>query len=82
MEGGIFFRDEKLDKQPLEPGVGIPVDPAEVIPHRIRPEIGKLDRLPAPAAAPLAWHRAAGSLPEDQGQALKPAEESLAKQAF
>jgi hypothetical protein len=59
VDGDVLLLDEQLDEQPLEAGVDVPVERAQVVAQGVVAVVGELDRLAALDAAPDALHAAA-----------------------
>jgi len=74
-----LFLDKEFEEEPLQPGVGIPVNAANVVARRVGPKVGELDRLAAFGAAPLALQLPGHGPPGEDGQAFEFAEEDLIK---
>ena len=68
VEVQILFLEEQLEKQPIEPGVGVPIDKPQIIAGDVDAEIGELDALTFAQAAALPLHAAAKYLAADQFQ--------------
>ncbi len=76
----IFLFDKELHKEAFQPGVGVPVNAPEVIAWRVRPVIGKFNRLPAFRAAPFALQLAGHRPPAHNRQPLEFLEEGFIKE--
>ena len=75
--GDVLLLDEELDEQPLEPGVDVPVELAQVVAEGVVAVVGELDRLAALDAPPAALEPAADGRAHQQQQALELAQERL-----
>ena len=47
----VFFFEEHFQKQPIEPGVRVPIDEPQIVARHVAAEIGELDALPFALAA-------------------------------
>ena len=66
----ILLFEKHLQKQAIQPRVGVPVDKPQIVAGNIVAKIGKLDALSLALAAPLPFHAAAKNLAADQLQPL------------
>ena len=73
----VLLLDEELDEQPLEPGVDVPVELAQVVAEGVVAVVGELDRLAALDAPPAALEAAADRRAHEQQQPLELAQEGL-----
>ena len=73
----VLLLDEQLDEQPLEPGVDVPVELAQVVAQGVVAVVGELDRLAALDAPPAALQAAPDRRAHQQQQALELAQERL-----
>jgi hypothetical protein len=62
----VLLFQEHLEEQPVEPGVGVPVDEPQVVAGDVVAEVGELDALPFPPAPPLPFHPPTKDLAADQ----------------
>ena len=76
-DGEVLLLDEQLDEQPLEPGVDVPVELAQVVAEGVVAVVGELHGL-APLDAPAAALEAApDGRADEQQEALELAQEPL-----
>jgi hypothetical protein len=66
---------KELEKEALQPGVGVPIHQAEVVAGDVVTIVGKLDRLASLGAAPLSLPLAALGLPSNEGEGFEATEE-------
>ena len=76
-DGDVLLLDEQLDEEPLESGVDVPVELAQVVAERVFAVIGELDRLATLDAPAAALEPAADRRAHDQQQPLELAQERL-----
>ena len=71
MEAEVLFVDEELHVQAVEPGVRVPVDVPQIVPHPVRAIITELDGVPAARALALALHASTEDPPRGKRQPLE-----------
>ena len=79
IEVQVFFFQEQLQEQPVQPGVEIPVDEPQVVAGDVIAKVGELDALPFPSAAPFALHPTAKDLAADQLQSFQLRDKSASR---
>ena len=67
----ILFLQKHFEKQPVEPGIGVPIDEPQIIAGHVAAKIGEFNALPFPLAASLPLHPAAEDLPANQLEPLE-----------
>ena len=71
----VFLLHEEAQKEPIETGVEVPVEEAEVVADDVVAVVGELDALALLLAAALALHAAEEDLARDQLELLEAGEE-------
>ena len=80
VEVEVFLLHEQADEEPVEPGVEVPVEEAQVVADDVVAIVGELDGLALALAAALALHAAEEDLARDQFQLLQPGQELRVEQ--
>ena len=78
----VFLFHEQADEEPIEPGVQVPVEEAQIVADDVIAIVGELDALPLAFAAPLALHAAEEDLARDQLELFQAGQELRIEQGW
>ena len=80
MDRDVLLLDEELHEEALEPGVGVPVELAQVVAGGVVAVVGELNALPSPHAAALTLHPPGGQPARGELELLEAAQERLVEE--